>query len=306
MSLRIAVERLARRVWRGRWSAIAHAEFRRNVGWHTAIGVGLLAALGLGLVGWLWWLKGLAAAGAAARVVLGVAWVLAVTVNSNLVARMFALDDRLEVTEAWLLTSEHRETILWARLAGLSAPGPLLLLALAPLYPLAALGLPGGLHPLFVCGHFARGACAFGSQEPGAISFAAAFPLAAVALLADMVAAGAAGPASLSGALYQAARQRLSLLPFVGLFRYWSLFMDSVAMGLLLLVAEGGFAIAAGGWLWLTSSWPFSPAPKAVLGLAAACAMGTLLVAVRLRLMAANVRVAARRHDEALISDEPA
>jgi hypothetical protein len=77
-------------------------------------------------------------------------------------------------------------------------------------------------------------------------------------------------------------------------------------MGLLLLMAEGGFVAAAGGWLWLSGSWPFSPALNAVLGLAAACTMGVLLIVVRLRLMAVDVRVAARRHDEALISDGPA
>jgi hypothetical protein len=236
---------------------------------------------------------------------LALAWLLAVVINSGRVSELFALDDRREVTEAWLLTSEHRDTLLWARLAGLSAGGPLLLIALAPLYLLAVLGMPGGFYPLFVCGHFARAGCAFGGLEPEAVSWIAALPVAAAALLADVVAAVLAGAGSLSGALYQAAARRVSPLPFVGLFRHWGLFLDSVAMGLLLLLAEGGFALAAGLWLWAAKTWQLSPAPDVILGTAAACTVAGALMAVRLKLVAINVRAAAGRYDAALIGDGP-
>jgi hypothetical protein len=299
-----ALERLARRVWRERWNAIAHAEFRRSF-WRSLTLQITLPLLCIVVVAAMWRSEGFATASATARIALGVFWLAIAGMSIGPTASMFDDDCRLQVTEAWLLTSEPREETLSSRLAGLSLSGPLLLVVVAPFYFVAALGMPPGAAPLFVCGHAARIGTAFESLPLDTAAVLAAVPVAVMAMLADIIVPPAYAAMVMPNGLYRAASRRHGPLPFIGIFYHGRLFMASLSLSLLALLTEGALATGAAFWFWGTAAWKLSYGVEAGLSLPLSVLCAGLLIGLRWLLARAGIDLAARHYDHTLITDEP-
>jgi len=293
------------RLWGRHWDAVARAEARSALGWGAA-----LTALALALTAWagailaLTFAEDFRTAAAVARGIVSAGWFLALAVNASHLQKMFVLDNRLGVTEAWLLTSAPREDLLWSRLAGRCAGGPLTVLLMAPVYVLGAMGLDGGQFPLFIQGHVARMASVWplpGGGGPGA--WLGALPVGLAAAAGDALLVAALSPGSLATALLNVNRRRFwsdfarSFLQGTGLH------LRVLAMSMLALLGETLLGTVAGLVAWAGEGLP--AAARTLAGLALAAPIAAAAAAVRLRLMRWNVRAAADHYDAIMLEDAP-
>jgi hypothetical protein len=301
------VERALRRLWGPRWNAIARGEFRMSFTDGAVVGLAVFALLVDGAVAAVWIWGGPVWAGQSARLVAVLAWFVAAGFTAGPMGQLFMLDEKLGTTEGWLLTPAPRQEILWARLAGHSAQGPLLILGLFPVYCVAAASLHGAFHGLFVCGHLARLAGSFGPADFTIPSVAAAAPVALLAMLADMAAGLAMGASAAGQALHRAGGRGI-LLSHPGKWLQWQMatFMDSLALTTISLLIEGGAAAVSGlAAVWMMGAASLPLWSGTVIGLALGAVLAALLADRRLALTATRVKFAADRYDEALIRDGP-
>ena len=322
--LRSRIEIVLRLVWRGRWNAISRAELRWSFGPGAVVGLALLAVFLYGGAIWLGTGSSLSAAIEGARIVVALGWFANIILRTNSVSRLFVLDEKMGVTQGWLLTSLPRGELLWARLAGRSVAGPLAILLMLPIYFLAALGLPGEVFGCFVCGHLARFATFGAPAVVDAASVAFAVPLAVLAASADIAVGMAAVAASLPGALQRVYLRRIFsdflrslsgnlrlLLQGLG-HMVWFLLIEGACVALTLAAFPLGRSLATAGGLqyydWTASAGDgVSPAGRwpliAVVGLFLAAAVFAGVLLARWLLARASVRLAARNFDDALTND---
>jgi hypothetical protein len=299
------IEPALRRLWGRRWDAVARAESRVGLSPGSAGTVLFLALAAWG--GAVWALLGaedFRTAAAVARGIASAGWFLAMAMNGSHLQGMFVLDSRLGVTEAWLLTSAPREDVLWSRLAGRSMSGPLMVLLMAPVYVLGAMGLDGRQYPLYVLGHVAR----MVSVQPlpgggGLPALLAALPVGLAAAASDALLLGMLASGSLCTALLDVSRRRFWSDLRRSFVQGTGLHFRLLAVTLLALLAEAALGALAGLWLWLGDELT---APARVLaGLPLAAAVGAAAGLTRTWLMRRQVEIAASHYDAIMLEDEP-
>ena len=303
-----------RRLWRSRWNGVARADFRRHFGLKTVATVVLLALLFQGVVVWVAIRWNLEVAGVTSRVILTLAWFLAAAIMTAPVSTMFMLDNKLNVTEAWLMTSGTREDLLWSRLAGLSAVGPLLVLLLAPLYFLAAATIPAEQCGYFVCGHLARifsfapigpayDASGLPALDTPWTSLLAAGPVAAAAMIADLSAALLLHASMLTGGLQQVSTRRF-FSNFGRFFRQsLGLFGKQFGLGLAWLLLEVGVVMLAVWGFYVVAE--LSGVTRLLATILLILLPAALLVTVRGLFTVFCVKSAAASYDAILCEDDP-
>jgi hypothetical protein len=301
------VERALRKLWGPRWNAIARGEFLRSFSTDSILVLAILVFLMNGVVVTVWIWDGPTVAGWVARGLVALSWFVVVGMTSGPMGRMFALDDKLGTTEGWLLTSAPRQKLLWARLAGQSAQGPLLIIGLFPVYCVAAASLRGAALGLFVCGHVAR-PCGFSVPVDFTIpSMVAAAPVALLAMLADASATILMGANGSASAVENVGTGDL-VTSIIGSWWRWGTRSFLVQLGItaLTVLVEGGCAAVSGlAAYWMTTNAHLPAWAETVIGLAFGAVLAALLVDRRLALAGSNIDFAAEHYDEALIRDEP-
>jgi hypothetical protein len=299
------LEPLMRRAWGRRWNAVARAEAARHFG-RGAIGAviawGFLAHAAV--AAFFFWSRDLRLTSAVARGVLWLGWLIAAVTVAKSVQNMFTLDRELGVTDQWLLTPAGRRDLLWSRVAGRFPAGPAMVLALAPLYFLGAVGLSGAQYPLFALGHLARlFACVPAETRITAAGVAAGVPVALLAMASDISLCLAMGGGSLTGALNGISLKRLFREPGRALGQSVGLTVRTTALGLCGLSVDGVCAVASG--LWCIERWEGAGPTLIGPGLGLAVGLTVVAMAARLVVTAFTVGVAGDYHDPVLLESDP-
>ena len=301
--MRSAVESALRRVWGARWNGVARAEFRRSFGLGSVAGVWLLTLPFYAASVWaLAAAPDFSTASAIVRGLLGVNWLVCVWLAGVPVQRMLVLDNRLGVTDAWLMTSEPRGAILLSRLAGRSATVPIYLLLLLPLYVVGAAGMSGAEYPLFVTGHVGRFIAVTPPEAPlRAAGWTAAGPIAVMAVFCDLSAALLSGSTVLGRALRRVGRKRFWRDPARTFIEGLQLGMSSFWISVVSIAAE--VFVAGGALAWCIAAWEWPEPRRALVGAGLAVPACVILAALRLLLVRPSANAAGASYDAVMLED---